>query len=329
MFADLALVAVAIEAMVGYPDALYRLIGHPVTWMGRVITWCDDAWNSDRRSPRERRLYGVLTLILLLLIALLWGFALTTFFDRLLPGVASVVLCGVLASSLLAQRSLDAHVLDVARGLEKDGVAGGRLAVARIVGRETRDIDQAAVCRAAIESLAENFSDGVVAPLLWMAVAGLPGAIAYKVVNTADSMIGHKTERHEAFGWASARFDDLVNLPASRLSALWLVLAAVPLGLSAGGALRTVRRDAGHHRSPNAGWPEAAMAGALGIRLSGPRVYDGVKVEERWVGEGRSDLTAIDIRTALKLYRTACGLQIVVLAVIVLLILPPPFFGGG
>ena len=209
-------------------------------------------------------------------------------------------------------------MLDVAKGLETEGLPGGRMAVAHIVGRDTQSLDEAAVCRAAIESLAENFSDGVVAPLFWMVVAGLPGALAYKAINTADSMIGHRTERHEAFGWASARFDDLVNLPASRLSALWLVLAAIPLGLSPGGALRTIRRDAGHHRSPNAGWPEAAMAGALGIRLSGPRVYDGVPVEERWVGEGRSELTAKDIRTALKLYRTACGLQIAVLVVIVL-----------
>ena len=226
----------------------------------------------------------------------------------------------MLASTLLAQRSLHAHVLDVAKGLETQGLPGGRAAVAHIVGRETKNLDEAAVCRAAIESLAENFSDGVVAPLFWMVVLGLPGALAYKAVNTADSMIGHRTERHEAFGWASARFDDLVNLPASRLSALWLMLAAIPLGRSPGGALRTIRRDASHHRSPNAGWPEAAMAGALGIRLSGPRIYDGVPVEERWVGEGRSGLTASDVRAALKLYRTACGLQIAALALIVLLI---------
>ena len=174
------------------------------------------------------------------------------------------------------------------------------------------------MCRAAIESLAENFSDGVVAPLFWMVFAGLPGALAYKAINTADSMIGHKSPRHLAFGWAAARCDDLVNLPASRLSALWLVLAAALLGLSPGAALATVRRDAGYHRSPNAGWPEAAMAGALGIRLSGPRIYDGVAVEERWVGEGNSELGARDIRSALRLYRTACGLQIAVLAAIAL-----------
>lgn len=302
--------------MVGYPNAVYRLIGHPVTWIGKLITWCDDAWNSGSQSSRRR--YGVLTLIVLLAVALLSGFAIAGALDRLFPGLVSLVLCGVIASTLLAQRSLDAHVLAVAKGLESEGVSGGRAAVAHIVGRETKSLDEAAICRAAIESLAENFSDGVVAPLFWMAVLGLPGALAYKAVNTADSMIGHRTERHEAFGWASARFDDLVNLPASRLSALWLMLAAIPLGLSPAGALRTIRNDAGHHRSPNAGWPEAAMAGALGIRLSGPRIYDGVPVDERWVGEGRSELTAKDIRGALRLYRTACAVQIAVLVLIVL-----------
>ncbi len=304
--------------MVGYPNAVYRLVGHPVTWIGKFITWCDDAWNSGSRSSRQRRLYGVVTLISLLAGALLAGLAIAGVLDRLFPGIVALILCGVLASTLLAQRSLDAHVLDVAKGLETQGLSGGRKAVAHIVGRETKSLDEAAICRAAIESLAENFSDGVVAPLFWMVAAGLPGALAYKAVNTADSMIGHRTERHEAFGWASARFDDLVNLPASRLSALWLMLAALPLGLSPGGALRTIRRDASHHRSPNAGWPEAAMAGALGIRLSGPRIYDGVPVEERWVGEGRSELTSKDIRAALKLYRTACGLQIAVLVLIVI-----------
>jgi adenosylcobinamide-phosphate synthase len=316
MFADLALVAIATEAVVGYPNAVYRLIGHPVTWIGKLITWCDDAWNSGSRS--SRRLYGVVTLMVLLVVALLCGFAITGILNRLFPGLVSLLLCGVIASTLLAQRSLDQHVLAVAKGLESDGVFGGRAAVAHIVGRDTKSLDEAAICRAAIESLAENFSDGVVAPLFWMLVLGLPGALAYKAINTADSMIGHRTERHEAFGWASARFDDLVNLPASRLSALWLTLAAIPLGLSPAGALRTIGNDARHHRSPNAGWPEAAMAGALGIRLSGPRIYDGVRVEERWVGDGRSELTATDIRDALKLYRTACAVQIAVLVLIVL-----------
>jgi adenosylcobinamide-phosphate synthase len=226
----------------------------------------------------------------------------------------------VVASSLLAQRSLDAHVSAVADALEQQGVEAGRQAVSQIVGRETKNLGQAAVSRAAIESLAENFSDAVVAPLFWMVVAGLPGALAYKAINTADSMIGHKSERYRAFGWAAARCDDWVNLPASRLSAGWLIMAAALLGLSLADAVGAVRRDAGHHRSPNAGWPEAAMAGALGIRLSGPRIYDGVSVDERWVGKGRSELGPADIRAALRLYRTACILQVVLLAFIVLVL---------
>jgi adenosylcobinamide-phosphate synthase len=324
MFADIALIAVVIEAMIGYPNAVYRSIGHPVVWIGRFIAWCDGQWNSGARSPRGRLFFGILTLLLLLALSLLCGVAITVGLERLFPGAISLALSALLASSLLAQRSLDSHVLNVARGLENVGVVGGRAAVSHIVGRDTSEIDESAVCRAAIESLAENFSDGVVAPLFWLAVAGLPGGIAYKAVNTADSMIGHRNERYQSFGWASARLDDLVNLPASRLSVLWLVLAAALLRLSPVRALATVRRDAGHHRSPNAGWPEAAMAGALGIRLSGPRIYGGVRVEERWVGDGRSELTAKDIRAALRLYRTACALQIAVLAIFVAIMLPPP-----
>jgi adenosylcobinamide-phosphate synthase len=318
MFADLALIAVATEALIGYPDAVYRLVGHPVTWIGRLITWCDETWNSPVLPFETRRWRGAAALVLLLATAILSGLVIASVLAFLFPDILALLLCGVLASTLLAQRSLETHVADVAMALERGGVEAGRQAVSQIVGRDTRELDEPAVCRAAIESLAENFSDGVVAPLFWMIVAGLPGALAYKAINTADSMIGHKSPRHLAFGWASARCDDLVNLPASRLSALWLVLAAALLGLSPSGALATVWRDAGHHRSPNAGWPEAAMAGALGIRLSGPRIYDGVAVEERWVGEGNSALDARDIRSALRLYRTACGLQIAVLAVITL-----------
>jgi adenosylcobinamide-phosphate synthase len=318
MFADLALIAVATEAIIGYPDAIYRLVGHPVTWIGRLIAWCDEAWNSQTLSFEARRWRGVASFLLLLATAVLSGLVITSVVEFIFPAVISLLLCGVLASSLLAQRSLDAHVADVAIALEQQGIAAGRQAVSQIVGRDTGSLDEPAVCRAAIESLAENFSDGVVAPLFWMVLAGLPGALAYKAINTADSMIGHKSPRHLAFGWAAARCDDLVNLPASRLSALWLVAAAALLGLSPGAALATVWRDAGYHRSPNAGWPEAAMAGALGIRLSGPRIYDGVAVEERWVGEGNSELGARDIRLALRLYRTACGLQIAVVAAIAL-----------
>ncbi len=180
-----------------------------------------------------------------------------------------------------------------------------------IVGRDPAALDAAGVARAAIESLAENFSDGVVAPLFWLVVAGLPGAAAYKAANTADSMIGHRNARYEHFGFAAARFDDLVNLPASRLAALWLALAA---GGAARSAWAAVRRDARAHRSPNAGWPEAAMAGALGLKLAGPRVYGGVEVADAYMGEGRREATSADIRAALRLYVRACVLQFLVAA---------------
>ena len=315
MYADLALIAVATEAAIGYPDVVYGRIAHPVTWLGALIAWCDRTWNSEALSFGQRRMRGVGLLLLLLVVGIGSGLAISCIAGYLFPRIAALLFCGVAGSVLLAQRSLHSHVAVVAAALEGEGVEAGRRAVSMIVGRDTRNLDEAAISRAAIESLAENFSDGVVAPLFWMAVAGLPGAIAYKAVNTADSMIGHKSPRHLAFGWASARFDDLVNLPASRLAALWLVLAAALMpGRSASHALAVVFRDAGQHNSPNAGWPEAAMAGALGVRLAGPRVYDGVQVNDHWMGDGYSDLTAADIRAALKLYRLACALQIAALA---------------
>ena len=174
-----------------------------------------------------------------------------------------------------------------------------------------------AVARSAIESLAENFSDAVVAPMMWGALLGLPGMVAYKAINTADSMIGHRTPRHEAFGYAAAKVDDVVNLPASRLAAFFLALAALfHDDADFHRAVETVRRDADTHRSPNAGWPEAAMAGALDLRLSGPRVYHGALTEDEWIGEGRSEATAAEIRRALALYKTACTVQIVALGLL-------------
>lgn len=304
MSAALALVAALVELAVGYPDRLYRAIGHPVSWMGRLIAALDRRLN--RGSGRQVR--GVLAVAVLVAASAGAGLAVAAGVGPLLGAVA--------ASTLLAQRSLGSHVAAVATALETGGLAAGREAVGRIVGRDPDSLDVAGVSRAAVESLAENFSDGVVAPLFWLAVGGLPAAAAYKAINTADSMIGHRTERHEAFGWAAARFDDLVNLPASRLTALLLVAAAalVP-GASPGGAWTAVRRDARRHRSPNAGWPEAAMAGALGFALAGPRQYAGIVVEDAVMGAGgRRDLHAVDIRRALTLYRVADALMLGLLA---------------
>ena len=298
----------------GYPQALFRAIGHPVVWIGALIGWLDRTGNRESRSDGMRRSAGVLAVVAL--VALTAGPALL--FQRGLLGALSgalafpvaIALLALLASSLLASRSLHDHVADVADGLRDHGLAGGRAKVAMIVGRNPESLDEAGVVRAAIESLAENFSDGVVAPALWCGVGGLPGIVFYKAVNTADSMIGHRTPRHEAFGWAAARLDDVINLPASRLSAIWLILAAVLRGEDAAGAMRAVWRDAGAHRSPNAGWPEAAMAGALGLRLAGPRIYGDTLVEDGWMGDGRAEATEADLRRALALYRTACAIQI-------------------
>ncbi|WP_315720951.1 MULTISPECIES: adenosylcobinamide-phosphate synthase CbiB [unclassified Bradyrhizobium] len=315
MFVSLALVALLIEAAVGYPQMLVQRIGHPVMWIGALIAWADRYWNGAGDSFAARRARGVGLVVLLVAGMMTVGLALTWVVQAVVGEWAATIILGLFASSLLAQRSLDAHVAAVADGLENEGLDGGRRAVAMIVGRDPERLDESGVSRAAIESLAENFSDGVVAPLFWLVMGGLPGILIYKALNTSDSMIGHLSERHRAFGWAAARLDDLVNLPASRLSALWLAAAAcfVPAE-SASAALRTVARDAARHRSPNAGWPEAAMAGALGLRLAGPRVYHGHLVTDAWMGDGRTDLDASDIRRALRLYRLACLVQALAVA---------------
>lgn len=312
----LALVAGAVEAGIGYPDAVYRAIGHPVTWMGRLIAWADKRWNSEQDSPVQQRTQGIVLVVALLAISLFAGLLISSLFHSFLPPFLALVPIAILASSLLAQRSLYEHVVAVVEGLDQS-LERGREAVSMIVGRDTKDLNESGVCRAAIESLAESFSDGVVAPMFWMAVAGLPGAIAYKAINTADSMIGHKSEKYIDFGWAAARTDDVLNWLPARLSVLWLALGALAVRrTSPWRALVIARRDAGLHASPNAGWPEAAMAGALGIRLMGPRTYEGELVDHGWMGEGKVVLKTTDVRAALRLYRAACGVQLGLLAIL-------------
>src|SRR5271165_4632818 len=310
----LALAALGLEALIGYPPPLYRVIGHPVTWMGAWLAQLDAWLNRPGASFATRSALGGLALVLYLAPVALVAGAATRLLEPL--GVFGFAVLTLLASSLPAQRSLDAHVRAIADGLDQ-GLDQGRRAVAMIVGRNPDVLDSAGVARAAIESLAENFSDGVVAPVLWIAIGGLTGGALYKAVNTADSMIGHKNDRYAAFGWAAARLDDLVNLPASRLAAGLLIAgAALTPGASARGALRAVLRDAAKHRSPNAGWPEAAMAGALGLKLAGPRVYGKTLVEDAFMGDGRREATADDIRRALRLYRIACVVQAALIAVL-------------
>ncbi|WP_417679997.1 adenosylcobinamide-phosphate synthase CbiB [Roseibium sp.] len=296
--------ALLVDALIGDPDFLWRRWPHPVVLIGRLIGFLDASLNRESFSPERRKLFGVICLLILIAAGFAAGYAID-YGARLLP--FGQVLTVLVSAVFLAQKSLYQHIAAVRDGLLKDGLAGGRKAVAMIVGRNPQTLNEAGVSRATIESCAENFSDGIVAPAFWFAVLGLPGLIAYKAVNTADSMIGHKTKRHGAFGWASARFDDLVNLPASRLSGLLIALAAPLAGGSPKTALRTIRMDARKHRSPNAGWPEAAMAGALNIALAGPRSYPGYTVEDPFLNaDGRKSATVLDISRALNLLKGSC-----------------------
>lgn len=313
---DLTCVALLVEGAVGYPPRLFQTISHPVVWAGRLISILDRRLNRETLSAARRRAHGILAVAALLACAMSPAALLQAVLGTLPFGV---LLSGLVGSSLIAQRSLYTHVAAVAQALERDGLEAGRVAVSHIVGRDPQSLDVAGVTRGAIESLAENFSDGIVAPTFWMLVGGLAGGAGYKALNTADSMIGHRTPRHEAFGWAAARLDDVVNLPASRLSGLLMVAAAALMpGASASGAWTAMRRDARHHRSPNAGWPEAAMAGALGISIAGPRSYGGVQANAAYMGDGRREIDAADIRAALRLYLCADGLMVALVAAVTL-----------
>lgn len=295
MFAAVMLLALLIDRGLGWPDAVFQRIGHPVTWIGRIITILDSNLNTPRLTQVQRKLAGVVVCGTLVVAVAGLSFVVQSAVLQLPLGA---VLVAVLAWPLIAARSLADHVAAVATALDTGGVEAGRASVAMIVGRDPSALDEAGVARAAIESLAENASDGVVAPLFWGVVLGLPGIAAYKTINTLDSMIGYRTEKHAAFGWASARLDDVVNYVPARLTA---VLFAV-----AGGhftrALKAAQRDAGLHRSPNAGWPEAAMAAALNIRLSGPRAYHGTLSDDPWVHPEGQETTPDDINRALRLY---------------------------
>jgi adenosylcobinamide-phosphate synthase len=303
--------ALAFDALFGYPSWVLCWAGHPVTWIGALIGALDRRLNREKRPRLNRQIWGIFALFCVTAsaagVALLVQLVLSGF------SFGSIALA-LGASTMIASRSLYEHVEAVAAALETGGLDAGRAAVSRIVGRDPDTLDGHGVARAAIESLAENASDGVVAPVFWFALLGLPGLAAYKAINTADSMIGHRTPRHEAFGWASARLDDMINLPASRLTAALFALAACFMTASPRGAVKAVIDDARRHRSPNAGWPEAAVAGALGLRLAGPRVYGGVRVEDATMGDGRAEATASDIRRALVLSKVAWGLMIVLLA---------------
>lgn len=312
MHALIAPLALLVERIVGYPQGLVSRIGHPVIWMGSLISLLDGKLNTG-----TSRLRGVLALVLLLVATAAITVPLAILF-RAIP--FGWVIEALLATSLLAQKSLHDAVAAVANGL-RHSLADGRVAVSHIVGRDPETLDEAGVARAAIESLAESTSDGVVAPLFWLLIGGLPGIALYKAVNTADSMIGHKTERHRAFGWAAARFDDLLNLLPARLTALLIAGAAFFVKTAhPEAAWATALSDAKKHESPNAGWPEAATAGALGFALGGPRAYQGELVDLPSFGSGRTTLGPDDIDSALQLYRMTLNVTLAITLLVALIL---------
>lgn len=299
------------DAVFGEMTPLFHRIPHPVVALGRGIAWIDKRLNRPERSDSDRRWRGVLVAILIpgACAGLGWGL------HRL--GWGAEIFC---IAILVAQKSLFTHVRAVRQALTKHGVEAGRTQVAKIVGRDVTALDTHGVARAAIESLAENFADGVVAPVFWYVLAGLPGLLAYKAVNTLDSMIGYRNDRYRAFGWASARLDDWLNLIPARLAGLMMSAAAL---FSPGGnpvhAFKTMIADSSKHPSPNSGWPEAAMAGGLDFALGGPRRYAGNITEGQWIGQGRATLTPADIERALLVFFAAClinaGLAVWVLGI--------------
>ncbi|WP_162496362.1 adenosylcobinamide-phosphate synthase CbiB [Bradyrhizobium canariense] len=308
-FAGAMAVAMVVDALLGWPLWLFARIGHPVTWLGGLISAIDTSWNRPSDPPAFRRAAGLAGALVVIALAVALGWVL----QSLLPlGLIQLVLVGVLAWPLIALRSLHDHVVAVANPTRAGDIAAAREAVSRIVGRDPAALDEAGIARAAIESLAENASDGIVAPVFWGALFGLPGILGYKAINTLDSMIGHRSERHEAFGWAAARIDDVANFIPARLTGLLFVLLAPRRSE----ALSCMTRDARRHRSPNAGWPEAAMAGALSVRLSGPRIYHGSITNEPWLNEAARDPLAADIDRGLTVYRRTMLLLAGILAIL-------------
>ncbi len=305
-----AFLALAIERIVGYPQWLHKRFGHPVEWYGSLLNRFDVALNTPQQNPGWNRLKGVLTIVALIIVVLAISVPFAGFLQSL---EYSALFEALFAVPLLAQKELKRFVRRVADALDTS-VADGRQALSHIVGRDTSNLERSDISRAAIESLAENTSDGIVAPAFWLAIFGLPGIAVYKVINTADSMIGYKSQKYLTFGWAAARLDDLVNLIGARLTGLLFAGAASltnPMATSR--ALATIWHDAKKHASPNAGWPEAAMAGVLDIRLGGPRKYNDELVDLPWMGEGRKELDADDIRRALRLYNQALILLMIII----------------
>ena len=311
--------ALLIDRIVGDPPSLWKRAPHPVVLIGRLVELLDARLNDPSLAASARRLRGVAATAALVAAAGVMGLAFHFILSAIPFGVAVEAL---LVSFLLAQKSLIDHVEAVGRALVSGGAEDGRRAVAQIVGRDVRSLDEAGISRAAMESGAENFSDGIVAPLFWYALLGLSGVFIYKVVNTADSMVGHRSARHEAFGWAAARLDDMLSFVPARLSALLVAAAAAVSGCDSRQAAIAAWRDAPKHKSPNAGWPEAALAGALGVALGGPRRYGEMEVDGAWLNDaGRRAAGPADILAAIRLIDAAWAILLILLGLAAIILL--------
>ncbi|KPB02779.1 adenosylcobinamide-phosphate synthase CbiB [Ahrensia marina] len=310
------LLALILDRFIGDPDWLWQKIPHPVVAFGAAISWADTRYNHSHLRSLDKEKRGFVVIGSLMIMSIICGWIISVYLLRL--GILGLVLETVIVAIFLAQKSLAAHVGLVASGLREDGLKGGRAAVSMIVGRNPETLDEAAVCRAAIESLAENASDGVVAPAFWYVIFGLPGLFAYKMLNTADSMIGHLNDKYRDFGRASAKLDDLSNYVPARLTGALIVLASKPAQWRQN--LTVMLRDASLHRSPNAGWPESAMAGVSGLALGGPRIYAGDVVDEPFMNDrGNRNASASDIERAISIYWRAMLIGTLILASIVLI----------
>lgn len=281
---EVLLLALLLDAAIGDPAWMWRRIPHPVVLIGRFVSYLESTLNTGQ----HRRLRGIGVMVLIGILAILVGEGIHRLPDH---GIVEVLVAAV----FLAHRNLVDEVKGVAMAL-RTSIAAGRARVARIVGRDPDTLTSEGIARAAIESAAENLSDGVIAPVFWYAIAGLPGLVFYKAVNTADSMIGYKTDSLADFGWAAARLDDVVNWIPARLSGWLIALVHV-----SGSAVSCMHRDASRHRSPNAGWPEAAMAAVIGVSLSGPRYYGGEFLDSPYVYDaGRKNACPDDIDAAVR-----------------------------
>jgi adenosylcobinamide-phosphate synthase len=311
--------ALLIDRVVGETPFAWLRVPHPVALMGRLVDFLDSRLNDPVLSADARRSRGIVATIALVTLGIAVGLALQVIVSAVPFGI---VLEAVIVSILLAQKSLIDHVVAVGRALVSGGPESARRAVAQIVGRDVSSLGESGIARAAMESGAENFSDGVVAPLFWFVVLGLPGLVVYKLANTADSMIGHRTEKHQAFGWSVARLDDALSFIPARLSALLVAAAAAICACDSRRAAQAAWRDARRHKSPNAGWPEAALAGALGVAFGGPRRYGEIEVDGAWLNaEGRRDVGAADILAAVRLIDAAWALIVVLLALAAIILL--------